>query len=1382
MTVTVNPIPEIEAISEQVCSGDQLTVTQQNGGGINSLDIVPNGTQYIWLIKADNANITGQSAESNPQNNISQTLRNISTSAQSITYTVTPVISSTSCNGESFDLTVTVNPTPDINNISEQVCSGDQFTVTPVNGGGINSTDIVPANTTYTWTIKSDNPNITGQLAETNPQNEISQTLTNTTNKQQSIVYSVTPTSGATGSCAGIPFEITVTVNPKPEIEAISEQVCSGDEFTVTPANGGGMNSTDIVPASTTYTWIIKTDNSNITGQLAETNPQNSISQTLRNTTIVEQVIVYLVTPTSGSCAGVPFELKVTVNPSPKIDDVSQQICSEGSFTVTPVNGEGINSSDIVPAGTKYTWRIKNDNANIIGQLAETNPQNEITQTLTNTTNEQQSIVYSVTPTSSAAGSCVGIPFEITVTVNPKPEIEAISEQMCSGDELTVTPLNGGGINSLDIIPNGTQYTWVVKSDNPNITGQLAETNPQDEITQTLTNTTNEQQSILYSVTPTSGAAGSCAGIPFEITVTVNPKPEIEAISEQVCSGDELTVTPVNGGGMNSTNIVPANTTYTWTVVDNPNVDGQSDEILIPQPEISQTLTNTTNNIEDVIYTVTPVTSNGCQGESFTISVTVNPEIQDNAIITNISCSYSNPICAGSIEVNPIGIGPFTFYWSSNNGNLSRPENQNQFNLCPGDYSLEITDSSGCTQSFNYTITPPEPIEINLISLVDMSCNNIGSNCDGYIEVDIQGGTSPYIQREFYTESNPGSGQFDLLVETNSNILNNACEGNYLFKVLDTNGCEFISSIYTVKETASPINVTENISNYNGYEISCLGANDGFIDVSLSGGSGSFSYNLSPGGILDNDLSTPDVLEFKNLKVGKYTLTITDDNCPNNITLEYDLKEPSQLTSSSSLGSGPALCYGDTETYNITATGGTPPYIGTGNYTFPTGIHSIVVTDANGCQTTEIITVIEPTELTATAAVTSPILCNGEMGEVTVTGSGGTPPYQGTGIFSVMSGDFIFTVIDANGCTYSNNIFVNEPAALSFTVDNIENPTCSQDWSYSNGSICITITGGTDPFPIGAGWTSLGGGVWCLNGLPAGVHKIDIDDINNCSTNIDSKEIVLTRPPIIDAYITSSLTEDCDNNAIIQTNYIFVSGGSPPYQISWSDGNVCNPLNPQCMETTESGTYIAYIHDQESLTNGCPPIEVEVIVDLPIIGDAMFSYESANYNYCSVLSIDEPIAFKNESTGDIVSITWDFGDGSSKIMDTNSPIHVYNTIGTYQVDLIVEYAYGCRETYSETINVTKGYDIILPNAFTPNADGINDTIRPVYTCMQQISMAIYDTWGTLLYTEESNGILNGWNGTIKGVPSENGNYIIVIEATSFKGVRVSLNGPITLIK
>ena len=93
-----------------------------------------------------------------------------------------------------------------------------------------------------------------------------------------------------------------------------------------------------------------------------------------------------------------------------------------------------------------------------------------------------------------------------------------------------------------------------------------------------------------------------------------------------------------------------------------------------------------------------------------------------------------------------------------------------------------------------------------------------------------------------------------------------------------------------------------------------------------------------------------------------------------------------------------------------------------------------------------------------------------------------------------------------------------------------------------------------------------------------------------------------------------------------------------------------------------------------------------------------------------------------------------------------------------------------------------GYGIVLPNAFTPNGDGINDTIRPWYKCMSNIEISIYDTWGSLLYIETSDGDLTGWDGTINGKEAENGNYIIVVRAITLFGESIELNGPVALIR
>jgi gliding motility-associated-like protein len=218
------------------------------------------------------------------------------------------------------------------------------------------------------------------------------------------------------------------------------------------------------------------------------------------------------------------------------------------------------------------------------------------------------------------------------------------------------------------------------------------------------------------------------------------------------------------------------------------------------------------------------------------------------------------------------------------------------------------------------------------------------------------------------------------------------------------------------------------------------------------------------------------------------------------------------------------------------------------------------------------------------------------------------------------------------------------------------------------------------------------------------------------------------------------------------------------------------------METSVSGNYTAFVNDQFGLANGCPPIAFPLD---PIVffefGVSDFSLSSTNSDFCGVYAIGDPINFQNNSTGDIVDFTWNFGDGSLPISGVDALTHIYNLPGTYTIELALEDMYGCLDIFSETIKVTRGYEIILPTAFTPNGDGINETIRPVFNCITTLKMSIYDTFGSLLYEEKGNTI-NGWDGTINGNQAENGNYIIVVSAESFNGEVIELSGPITLIK
>jgi len=168
--------------------------------------------------------------------------------------------------------------------------------------------------------------------------------------------------------------------------------------------------------------------------------------------------------------------------------------------------------------------------------------------------------VYTLTPSYSNGGvTCSGATFTVTVTVNPKPLIPAQQRTICSGTAFDVSPVNNAPTT---IVPVNTTYTWTV-SDNSNIDGESNQSTGLSSISQTLTNTTSTVQTVVYTVTPTSGDAGSCVGATFTVTVTVNPRPAIENYTAAICSGGSYSFTPSNGSPSSST-VVPSGTTYSW--------------------------------------------------------------------------------------------------------------------------------------------------------------------------------------------------------------------------------------------------------------------------------------------------------------------------------------------------------------------------------------------------------------------------------------------------------------------------------------------------------------------------------------------------------------------------------------------------------------------------------------------------------------------------------------------------------------------------------------------------------------------------------------------------------------------------------------------------
>jgi hypothetical protein len=344
VTVTVNPSPRVSFSPgpQTICSGDATALV--------TLSSFTTGASLPWN-STQPTGITGVTTSGTGSIPV-QTLVNSTTQPITITYLATPATTGPlACPGVPIPYTIVVNPTPVVSNILIDKCTDSTFSVTP---SPTLTGNLIPTGTIYSWGA----PVVTGGLTGGVSGNGISinGVLYNPTNATQTAVYTVTPTSGATGSCAGNTFTVTVNVNPKPTIANDSLTICSDSSFIYV---GSQTVLGNIIPANTTYSWGLPTVSAagSVSGILSSSTAVSNVSATLINNTDVVQYVIYTITPygAPNNCPGNPFTLKVFVNPKPTISGIQHTICSDSSFSIVPST---LVSSNIIPSGTTYSWSL----------------------------------------------------------------------------------------------------------------------------------------------------------------------------------------------------------------------------------------------------------------------------------------------------------------------------------------------------------------------------------------------------------------------------------------------------------------------------------------------------------------------------------------------------------------------------------------------------------------------------------------------------------------------------------------------------------------------------------------------------------------------------------------------------------------------------------------------------------------------------------------------------------------------------------------------------------------------------------------------------------------------------------------------------------------
>jgi gliding motility-associated-like protein len=490
-------------------------------------------------------------------------------------------------------------------------------------------------------------------------------------------------------------------------------------------------------------------------------------------------------------------------------------------------------------------------------------------------------------------------------------------------------------------------------------------------------------------------------------TFTINPP-----TPPMIVSFDSISVDcPSDTNGELTVNATEGNTPitgYSWTFPNGTNANGQ-----------------TISNLGPGTYTVTVTSADGCVAIDSAFLYAPEQLVLVQPLPTNPNC-FGESSGTAAVQMSG-GTMPYIYQWSANAGNST---NSAVPSLGAGTYTVTVTDDNMCDQVVTEIILEnPDSITIVFTDITPVSCFDQVVDCDGGATALASGGNAPSA---IYTFS-WSSGEIEVAM---SSMASELCQGLQTVVVTDENNC---FNVATVDIPAPPqLGLAPTLN-----EPSCFGASDGSITANGTGGVPAYTFEWGNG--------TTDIT-LANISAGDYPVTVTDMNGCEFETI-VNLGEPEILIAFVD-STGNVTCSGDSDGFiQVDFTGGngdpmTYTWSGGLNSTTNTvsglapGIYTVTIEDANGCSAEVSQVITEPIPVFGFIPTPEEPICNGDQTLLTVeTAAGGVGgPYTfsidggpaqniGTAI-SVFAGDHVVEISDGSGCTYTEDIFINQPPAI----------------------------------------------------------------------------------------------------------------------------------------------------------------------------------------------------------------------------------------------------------------------------------------------------------------------------------------------------------------
>lgn len=746
-------------------------------------------------------------------------------------------------------------------------------------------------------------------------------------------------------------------------------------------------------------------------------------------------------------------------------------------------------------------------------------------------------------------------------------------------------------------------------------------------------------------------------------------------------------------------------------------------------------------------YTVVATDVLGCSIAT-TLTVAQPTNISwTSAGTTPVSCQgFTN----GTINVAAQG-GTGSLTYTLNPGNLQNTTGSFS-GLGANTYTILVTDANGCSQSTTLTITQPNSIQWVSNTSGNVSCFN-GTNA--WWNAGASGGSGSLTYTLMPVNLSNTNGQFS-----------NLTAGTYTMTAMDGNQC-FITATQLITQP-----LALSISNVNTTVPTCVPGNDAQLVITASGGSPTYQYGLNGGGLQSSNT-------FSGLGAGNYTVVVSDiNNCT--VSSLVIIQSPILLTWASS-SSVPVSCFGLNNgqiSVSVPNSNGSLSYtLNNPNQTNSIGVFTslyagtyiITASDALNCTVSTTVQVASPLPLQFNNMVaTNPKCANENTGSAQVNASGGTGTLNylltpgsvsnTNGIFNgLFSNNYTIQVSDANGCTATTLFSLLSPNPLNIQSISTTETSCVPN---NTGSLSILATGGTPALTYSIG-AAFGLSANFVN-LVSGTYTATVKDANNCTassiTFIDQKQ----SPQFVQV---SHLDLTCHN----QGNGSFSAYAIGPSSIAnyhVEPGNL--DTNSAVFTNLNGGIYTITATD----IYGCSSV---TSIDIKNPDALIFTQFDARNPGCD-----------NAQSGSIYS---EVQGGTGSIEYTLWPGANTNQNGDYTLlfgklyTVVATDANGCSISQSAQLQQAICCDdVLLPNAFSPNGDGINDEFRLINAWGIELKkFMVVNRWGNPVF--ETTNSQFGWNGRHQGELCEIGSYYYLAEYTCpATGKKYLLKGDVMLVR